>query len=145
MITFKKNNDNYIFEATGDPNKFTYLDHWAIREFSKKENKEFRDVLVKYFNYGGTLLFSYANVLDIAGNTCEKTLDEINEFLLNVGRNWLCIDIGVEEVIEKEKKYNNTSLENHPMFSKRLIFQTASYGWPFVKVKVIILQRIYSS
>lgn len=90
-----------------------YLDHWALRCLSS--NGSFRKRFVTCFKKNGTLLFSWANFLEVAANS-GASLEKIESFLSEIGEQWCPIECNAFEVIRREKGF--TLGNNEPCFAK---------------------------
>jgi len=77
-----------------------YLDQDSLHDLAeaKPRQKRFRDI----FERKGTLLFSWTNVMDIAGPQGE-TKDEIRGFLDALGPFWIPLEMNPYEVVRKEQ------------------------------------------
>lgn len=105
MIKFVRNDTDTEVRIEVDPQKSVYLDHWAIRHFSEPKNEIHRAVFLDFLNSGGTLLISYANVIDLLGNAPGESREQIRKFLQNIGPRWAPIKIWPQEVIERESRF----------------------------------------
>ena len=89
-----------------------YLDHWALRHFSS--DLPSRQRLVECFKQKGTLLFSWANVLEVSQNS-GASLEEVRSFLNEIGEQWFPIEINAVKVIERERNF--TAGNDNPCFA----------------------------
>lgn len=101
MISVTETDDSYQI-TSGIRRPSIYLDHWALRSFSS--NPIPRDRFFRFFETRGTLLFSWANVLEISGNTGDSA-DQIRCFLADLGEQWFPIEINPFTVIRREIQY----------------------------------------
>jgi len=81
QLDYDKTVDQVAFNCWVDP-PAVYLDHWALVEFSK--NPTYSQKFFELFDRKGTLLFSQANVVEIAGNSGDDVI-KIRSFLDRVG------------------------------------------------------------
>ena len=89
-----------------------YLDHWALRRISDDNfsRKRVRGV----FQEKGTLLFSWANVLEVAANS-GASLEAIQFFLNEIGEHWFPVEFNPFEVIRREKGFTHGN--SNPCFA----------------------------
>ena len=86
-----------------------HLDHWALRRISSEDN--FRFIFLSFFRCKGTLVFSWANVLDIVGQDDGRSLDEIKSFLSEIGEQWALARMSPGPVMRDEE---NPNFSNSP-------------------------------
>ena len=89
-----------------------YLDHWALRRLSSDES--FRERCIECFKKYGTLLFSWANVLEVAANS-GTSLKAIQFFLSEIGEHWFPVEFNPFEVIRREKAFTHGN--SNPCFA----------------------------
>ena len=97
-MTVTREGENVVVDAS-IRRPSIYLDHWAIRHLSSDPSNCER--FVACFKRKGTLLFSWANALEIASNT-GASADNIRRFLSEIGDQWFPLDINPIKVIERE-------------------------------------------
>jgi hypothetical protein len=113
MITAIKNCEEYGVDVSIRPPSI-YLDHWALRLFSS--DFKLRQTFLAYFKTKGTLLFSWANVLEVSGNT-GLSADNIRLFLTEVGEQWFPVEINPVKVIRNETVRGT----NNPCFAANFL------------------------
>ena len=101
MITVIRNRETHTVVAE-IRRPSIYLDHWALRCLSS--NRSFRKRFTECFKKHGTLLFSWANVLEVATNF-GSSLDAIQSFLNEIGEQWCPIEWNAFEVIRREEGF----------------------------------------
>lgn len=110
MITVKTDGENCSIDAL-IRRPGIYLDHWAVRDLSSDP------VRCQRFHHclktKGTLLFSWANALEITSNT-GTSAHNIQRLLAGVGEQWFPLEINPIKVIEKER----TPRKDSPCFGR---------------------------
>ena len=101
MITVIRNRETHTVVAE-IRRPSIYLDHWALRCLSS--NRSFRKRFIECFKKYGTLLFSWANVLEVATNS-GASLDAIQSLLSEIGEQWSPIEWNAFEVIRREEGF----------------------------------------
>jgi hypothetical protein len=109
MITTIKGREKYGADVSIRPPAI-YLDHWALRLFSTDLN--LRQTFLTYFKTKGTLLFSWANALEVSRNT-GLSADKIRIFLTEIDHQWFPVEINPIKVIRSETASGN----GNPCFS----------------------------
>lgn len=113
MITVSKGTTAYEISAQTRPPSI-YLDHWALRRFSS--DLQLRNRFINFFRDHGTLLFSLANMMEIAANTGES-LRNIQNFLCEIGEQWFPLEVNPIKVIKREAG----AFPDSPCFDKDLL------------------------
>jgi hypothetical protein len=103
MITAIKDGEKYGADVSIRPPSI-YLDHWALRLFSS--DLELRQTFLAYFKTKGTLLFSWANALEVSRNT-GLSAGNIRLFLTEIGQQWFPVEINPIKVIRSETVSGN--------------------------------------
>lgn len=99
MITVMKDDESYFIDSLIRLPGI-YLDHWAIREFSSDPSHCRR--FLHCLKTKGTLLFSWANALEITGNT-GASAHNIQRFLAGIGEQWFPLEMNPSAIIERER------------------------------------------
>ncbi len=86
-----------------------YLDHWAVRRFSSKD-EEGKRFLRALKGSGGTLVVSHMNLAEISGPADPRHTDEIAGFFESVLPNIYFALFDVEQAIKQEKQPRNNSI-----------------------------------
>lgn len=110
MITVKKHLDKHTITASVR-RPAVYLDHWALRYFSS--NSRYCERFLSFFKSQGTLLFSWANVIEVSRNT-GLSAEQIRSFLSEIDEQWFPVTIDPVKVIEREKQ--DKPENNNPSF-----------------------------
>lgn len=110
MITVIKDGDNYTIN-TSIRRPTIYLDHWALRDFSS--DQPLRNRFLSAFKNRGTLLFSWANIIEVSRNT-GSSAEQIRSFLSEIEEQWFPVTMDPYKVIEREKRYKPGN--NNPSF-----------------------------
>ena len=111
MITVVSNRETHTVDAVPRP-PLIYLDHWALRHIS--DDSSSRERVREVFKKKGTLLFSWANVLEVTANS-GASLKAIQSFLNEIGEHWFPVEFNPFEVIRREKSF--TPGDNNPCFA----------------------------
>ena len=106
MMTITKAGDVLDISSLMTPPAI-YLDHWALRCLSTDSLRHDR-FLGAFRKSKGTLLFSWANVVEVSSNT-GASADNIQHFLTEVGEQWFPLEINPIKVIEREYTTGNNS------------------------------------
>jgi hypothetical protein len=76
-----------------------YLDHWALRRLSRRDNLGERKLFLDAFKERGTLMFSPMNMVELAGNSGDS-MQEMRGFLDDLANNWLLSELDPETAHE---------------------------------------------
>ncbi len=101
MITVDSNRETHTI-VVEIRRPLIYLDHWALRCLSS--DRSFRKRFIECFKKHGTLLFSWANVLEVAMNF-GLSLDAIQSLLSEIGEQWCPIEWNAIKVIRREEGF----------------------------------------
>lgn len=100
MIWCRSENDRLeVFAETRDYS--VYLDNWAIIDLAKRCPLR-RQRFVKALRSGGTLLFSWANSVEIAGPQ-GSSADAVRAFLDSIGPHWVPLESDPWKVAQREQ------------------------------------------
>jgi hypothetical protein len=103
MILATSSNDDAAFTFSATVNGLAiYLDNWAVIDLAEGDALRRRRFVDSVCN-GGTLLFSAANALELAGQKGES-LEIIKSFLDELGPRWLPIEFNPLKVVERERR-----------------------------------------
>lgn len=105
MISVKDDDNNCVVDAAIRPPSI-YLDHWALRHFSS--DSKLRQRFLACLRTKGTLLFSWANALEVSHNT-GTSADNIRCFLTDIGEHWFPVEINPIKVIKNEAVPGNSN------------------------------------
>jgi hypothetical protein len=105
MISAKTDGNSCVVDASLRPPSI-YLDHWALRLFSS--DSKLRQRFLACIRTKGTLLFSWANALEVSHNT-GTSADNIRCFLTDIGEHWFPVEINPIKVIENEAVPGNSN------------------------------------
>lgn len=103
MIKVTIHHETHTVDAIPRP-PLIYLDHWALRYIS--DDSSSRERVREVFEKKGTLLFSWANVLEVAANS-GASLKAIQFFLSEIGEHWFPVEFNPFEVIRREKAFTH--------------------------------------
>lgn len=121
MITVTTDGENLTVDAI-IRRPSIYLDHWALRQFSS--DLSVRERFVACFNQKGTLIFSWANVLEVSQNS-GPALEEVRSFLSEIGDQWFPIEINAVKVVGREKNF--TAGNDNPCFASGFLEAYSPY------------------
>ncbi len=98
MITVKEIGGSFTVRATTRPPS-VFLDHCALRVISS--DRSHRKKFLGCFESAGTLLFSWAHMLELSGNS-GASADRISDLLQGVGANWFPLEVNPFKMLERE-------------------------------------------
>jgi len=113
-----------------------YLDHWALRLFSSRDDlrKRFYELME---DKDSTLLFSSVNVWEVAKNTGESA-EQIRSFLKIIGDRWFPLEFNPFTVIEKEECFKTPAFLGESFLRS---YYPHIHGGPLHLADVITLTR----